>query len=142
MATFEGTITNGQIIIVAAISVSGTGGNPTFFDALLDTGSQVTMISAKVVNAIGLQAIGHMSIIPVTGGSHQTKKYRARIDIPIVSQTVFKGMVIGPQNVLRGMDLDVGTLPYVPNNHDVLLGMDFLSAFHITLFGNRFILSN
>ncbi len=60
MATFEGTITNGQIIIVAAVSVSGANGSPIGFNALLDTGAQVTMISDKVVQELNLMAIGHM----------------------------------------------------------------------------------
>lgn len=142
MATFEGTIANGQIIIVAAVSVSGAGGAPIPYNALLDTGAQVTMISDKVVQALGLTPVGHMPIIPVTGAPHNTRKYRARIDIPIASQAVHQGGVVGPHSVLMGMDLDVGTLPYAPNNHDVLLGMNFLSGFHITMYGNRFILSN
>ena len=60
MATIEGTITNGQIIIVAAVSVSGANGSPIGFKALLDTGAQVTMISDKVVQELNLMAIGHM----------------------------------------------------------------------------------
>ena len=84
--------------------------------------------------------IGHTLIVPVTGSPHTTVKYRARIDIPIANQT--SAGVARPHNILSGMDLDVAVLPYVPNNHDVLLGMDFLSMFHITMFGGRFIISN
>ena len=43
---------------------------------------------------------------------------------------------------MRGMDLEVGALTYDPTSYDVLLGMDFISAFHITMYGNNYILSN
>ena len=38
--------------------------------------------------------------------------------------------------------MEVALLPYDPNNHDVLLGMDLLTGFHMTIYGNIFILSN
>ena len=40
------------------------------------------------------------------------------------------------------MEMDVLQLPFQPPIFDVLLGMDFISAFHITLFNGRLILSN
>ena len=94
MATFSGTITNNQIIIVVVVSVSGSDGAFASFNALLDTGAQVTMISDKVIQNLTLQSIGHMSIVPVTGAPHKTNKYRARIDIPIESQAMFGGGIV------------------------------------------------
>lgn len=39
------------------------------------------------------------------------------------------------------MELKVVAMPRDLGEFDVLLGMDFLSAFHITMHGNTFILS-
>ena len=142
MATFVGQIKDRQIIMSALVSASGTDGPQHFFNALMDTGAQVTMISRKVVEEAGLQAIGLMPIIPVTGEPFRTEKYRARLDIPIQSDVVLQGGTVGKDNILRGMDLEVGVLPYDPNNHDVMPGMDILSAFHITMYGDSYILSN
>ena len=142
MATFVGDIKDRQIILVAAVSVPGYEENQIRCNALMDTGAQVTMISKKVIDEVGLQAIGHMSIVPVTGAPSRTKKYRARIDIPIDGYSVLQGGAILQHSVLGGMDLQVGELPYEPANHAVLLGMDFLSSFHITMYGNNYILSN
>lgn len=143
MATFIGKIDNRQIILVVFVSISGnTDGSFHQFNALLDTGAQTKMISKKVIDEAGLEAIGHMSIIPVTGESVLTEKYRIRLDIPIDSQIILQDGKMGQHNVMRGMDLEVGALTYDPTSYDVLLGMDFISAFHITMYGNNYILSN
>ena len=68
MTTFVGQIKDNQIILVTWIAVSGAKeADRRSYNALLDTGSQVTMISKKVVDEVGLSAIGHSSIVPVTG---------------------------------------------------------------------------
>ena len=108
----------------------------------MDTGAQVTMISKKVVGEVGLQPTGHMSIMPVTGAPSLIEKYRARIDIPIESQAILPGGKIGRKSIFRGLDLEVGVLPYEPTKYDVLFGMNFLCGFHITMYGNSYILSN
>ena len=100
------------------------------------------MISQKVVDGVGLQAIGHMPITPVTGEPFNANKYRIRLDIPIESAITLPGGKIGKHQVLRGKDMEVALLPYEPNNHDVLIGMDLLDAYHITIFKNICILSN
>ena len=38
--------------------------------------------------------------------------------------------------------MDVALLPYDPSNYDVLLGMDLLHGFHLTMHGDTYILSN
>ena len=81
-------------------------------------------------------------MIPATGEPTRIEAYRVRLDIPIGSQVALPGGRIGHDHVLRGMDLEVGRLPYSPDNHDVLLGMDFLRVFHITMYGENYIFSN
>ena len=137
MATFVGQVEDNEIIFVVWVSVPGHADeDPEYrsYNALLDTGAQKTMISPKVAKEVGLQAIGHMLIVPVTGQPIDTKKFRARIDIPIGQPPA--------QPVLRGRELNAGLLPYQPNNHDVLLGMDFISRFHLSMYGGNYILSN
>ena len=143
MATFVGQITDRQIIFVAQVSVAGElDGNPYASYALLDTGAQVSMISDKVVQDVGLVPIGYMDIVPVTGESTPTEKFRIRLDIPITSEISLPGGVVAPHNVVSGMELEVGKLPYSPTNYDILLGMDFLTGFHVTMYGGNYILSN
>ena len=40
-----------------------------------------------------------------------------------------------------GDELEVAQLPFQPGNFDILLGMDFLTQFHFTMYGDFFILS-
>ena len=101
--------------------------------ALLDTGSQGTLISPRVVDQMGLEAIGYSSITPASGEPITTPKYRATIEIPIE---------VGATVVISGGALEVAKLPFQPDNFDVLLGMDFLGGFHFTMYGRTFILSN
>ena len=102
------------------------------------------MISKKVVDKVGLIPSGFFPIIGVTGGSITTEKYKVRIDIPILSEIKLPGGGAYTDSILRGKDMDVALFPdsFKPETFDVLLGMDFLSAFHLTMYGDMFILSN
>ncbi len=138
MATFEGTIENGQIIVVFAVSISGVGGKPYYYNALLDTGVQATMISNEVAKAPVLVPIGHLSILGVTGALSHIQKYRAKIDIRVTRPAIYQDGVVEPHEFMNRMDVEVDALPYSPFNSDVFLEMNFFSGFHITMFGNRF----
>ena len=143
MATFVGVISDRQIILRAWVRIAGASGlSHISYPALLDTGAQGTMISRKVVQEVGLQQIGHTSIIPVSGESLITEKYRIRLDIPIESRILESDGSVVNEAILRGMDMDVALLPYDPSNYDVLLGMDLLHGFHLTMHGDTYILSN
>ncbi len=65
-----------------------------------------------------------------------------RLDVPITQNVVLSEGKIGSHDNLFGKEINVGKLPYIPMNHDVLIGMDFIGLFHITMYNNAFILSN
>ena len=143
MATFSGQVEDNQIIFIVWIRQSGADKESSIaYKALLDTGAQRTMISQKVATEVRLQDTGNTRIVPVTGEPFDTKKYRIRLDIPIESPITMPDGSSGVENTLRGKDMEVALLPYMPQNHDALLGMDFLLGFHLTLYGGNFILSN
>lgn len=142
MPTFSDQIRENQIILIASIAVSQANvGSRRSYRALLDTGAQLTMVSDRVVQEVGLQAIGNTQIVPVTGDSVVTEKYRVRVDIPINTPVTSAEGNVTLERTLRGMDMEVARLPYEPRNHDVLLGMDFLQGFHLTIYGGMYILS-
>ena len=68
-------------MLIASIDDGGLGKT---YNALLDTGAQSTMVSPKVVEEADLKAIGYIDIVPVSGDSIRTPKYRAHLTIPLV----------------------------------------------------------
>lgn len=84
----------------------------------MDTGAQVTMIPWKVVNEVGLQPVGHVSIMPVTGATSP------------VGKVLFEDWIWNWDSALWA------------TKYDELFGMNFLFGFHITMYGNNYILSN
>ena len=128
MPTFQAKVDDGQIILDATI-----GDPPTLYSALLDTGAQSTMVSPKVVKEACLTAIGYAQVVPVSGEPIRTRRHRVKLGIPVKQ---------GSAVLLAGGELEVAELPFQPTNFDILLGMDFLMAFHVTLYGGSFILSN
>ena len=139
MPTFHQPVVNNQIIVVVALSL-GPGEERYSFNALLDTGAQITAISPNVVEKLGLVPIGTLGLTVASGQTVPTFQYRARVDIPIqYAQAVPEG---GSDSFVTGKELLVAGLTYEPDGYDVLLGMDLLGIFHVTIYGNRIILSN
>ena len=81
-----------------------------------------------------------MTLTVASGQEMGTLQYSSRVDIPIgYNAPLISG---GVQRFLMGHQLFVAGLPYLPNGYDVLLGMDFIGGFHITIYSNRIIISN
>ena len=83
---------------------------------------------------------GPLGLTVASGESVDTFQYRARVDIPIGYTEVHPSP--RPQSFFMGDQLTVAGLPYQPDGYDVLLGMDIIGIFHITIYQNRIILSN
>lgn len=139
MPSFSQNITDNRIIIVVAVS-EGAGRPVTNFRALLDTGATLTAVSPAVVNAVGLLPTGTMPLTVASGTTFEALQYSARIDIPIEYAVAHKPDE--PQQFLVGNQLVVAGLPYQPDGYDVILGMDLIGTFHMTIYRNRIILSN
>ena len=147
MPTFRGTIVDRQIILAVHVSKlpvkSSPISAPVSFRALLDTGATITSVSPKVVETLGLAPV---SWHPVTGvhGTIDTATCAINITVPITE------MVPDPddkttqalQTFSRGAHLEVAALKIEPETFDVLLGMDLLEDFHLTVHADQFILSS
>ena len=139
MPTTAGTIEERQITLIVLVAPLGIAEGSAeahasirSFRALLDTGAQGTLISPNVVAKVGLVPTGFKEIVPASGETITVLKYRAGIGIPISE---------GAGRDIRGAELDVAELPYQPPDYDVLLGMDFLTNLHVTIYGGKFVLS-
>ena len=138
MPSFEQEIENSEIIIIVDIS-RGPGQPTASHRALLDTGANITAISPRVITDLQLAPIRPIRLGGIHGSLIDTYQYLARVDIPIGHRVTGSD---DPGRFLMGSTLSVAGLPYQPTNYDVILGMDFIQIFHITLFRNRIILSN
>ena len=90
------------------------------------------MVSPKVVDEVSLKAIGYIDIVGVSGDAMRTPKYLVDLRIPSKQ---------GNLTLQVGQELEVAQMPFQPGNFDILLGMDFLMSFHITMYNGLFILS-
>ncbi len=48
----------------------------------------------------------------------------------------------GTETNLRGLEVQALLMNHQPKGYDIIWGMDFLAAFHITMVSGRFILSS
>ena len=138
MPTFNGQVKDRQITLTVWVNtvdpasgeVDTTKVRPC--QALLDTGAQVTLVSQNVAKGAGLVSTGSASLVPASGQEIEVPKYKAGISVPVTE---------GDGGMAKGMILDVAQLPYQPHDYEVLLGMDFLVHFHVTLYGQVFVFS-
>lgn len=137
MPSFSQQITDNRIIIV--VQLTNDGGATRSFHALVDTGAQITAISPRVVNELELIPVAQTKIVTASEENVDSFQYRARVDIPIAYNQSSSSELV---NFRMGNNLLVAGLPYQRNDYDVILGMDFISLFHITMYRNRIILSN
>lgn len=140
MPTFEISATDHQILLKVNVSIPPSDDAAGFasdtFDALVDTGAQRTFISSNVAEQLGATPIDIASFVPANGESQETEVFRLQISIPYPQDGE------SSMTFMTGGEFSVMLLPFRPHNFDVLLGMDFLSRFHISMFGGRIVLSN
>ena len=135
-------IADDQIIVTSAVSAADQPDAPKrSCKSLLDTGSQATMISRKIVDDLGIAFIGRKNILPVSGEIIATEQYRVRLDIPIQATRTMPGGTVRQKDDFRGATLNVLLLPYQPEDYDIILGMDFLAPFHMTVAAGKLIMS-
>ncbi len=130
MPTFNVEIVDDRIMVEATLSVPPDGPKSDPFTALVDTGAQATMISEKVANALGAASVGRRNIVSLGGEPVESPVYRLRISVGSSTSGTFSAW----------KELYVQLLPADPPNFDVLLGMDILASFHITMHDGYFTL--
>ena len=161
MPTSVGQIVNNQILLPVHIRLPVRPGDPDPLDAgsldsdlavpqaftgLLDTGATRTMVSPAVIEALDAYPCGIGSFTPATGMAEPTGEYRLDLAIPIVAgvtPTEDDANTLNVEFYARGLrDVTVLGLPCAFDDFDVLLGMDLISQFHITMFQDLYMLSN
>lgn len=140
MPSFMGRIEGGRIVLNVVVGPPGMV-DPTEdfggFKALLDTGATKSGISVRLIEQLGLKNNGEWVDMVGVHGPASVPLYNVSLAIPISenpNQTHFKG-----DHSLEVAELALDT---DKAGFDVLLGMDFLASFHLTIYGQIFILSS
>ena len=132
-----GHINGGRILLQVAIGPPGEVPPPNLYTGLLDTGATKSGITSRVVEILGLESDGEWASVVGVHGPQDVPTYRVALVLPISE---------GPDGLyIKGSrSLEVSELSVNPDlmGFDVLLGMDFLHPFHLTVYRDNFILSN
>ena len=140
MPTLSGKVKNNEIIFDVAVS-NFEGGQTYIHSALLDTGAQVTGVTQKVLKDLGILEYpsGQGRMKTASGTSYPVEKHRLRIEIESVfyEKSISGGSAAKIDSI--GQSLEVILLPatYQPDNHSIILGMDFILKVHLTIFSGR-----
>ena len=139
MPTFVKRVENNCVLIQVAAAVTADRSTPDHrFTALVDTGAMMSAVSPRLARRVGVAPLGRMPFVPATGQPVETNMFGMFLAIPVETPTV-DGDV---RTYAAGLPLTVFELPYQPDDFDVLLGMDMLASFHITMHPGSFVMSN
>ena len=108
----------------------------------MDTGAQMTSVTQRVVEKLDLLSDGWTSVLGIHG-TMDVPTYTVDLGFGIVfPEKDLEGEVVPSSysRILRGAPVSLMNIE--PSNFDILLGMDLLHHFHLTIFGDKFILSN
>lgn len=140
MPTFRGTLDERQILLTAWVSNPSPDANIRRpYRALLDTGATISAISQKALIELELSQDGWMPI----DGVHLTEDLptcSVGIHVPITELSQGQQQ---PITTTRGFNrMKVTIMGHQSSRFDVLLGMDLLMDFHLTIYKDHFIISN
>ena len=114
--------------------------SPPIFKALVDTGAEVTMISPKVAETVGLTPIGQ---IPIQGVGHTMTYHNAYLFhvafvVPLIhmGQLVPAGGGVDTMIFVQPNPIYGGEITSTGDHFDVLLGMDVISTGSLAVEGN------
>lgn len=152
MPTFVTQVIDNEIRLIVQLSSEEAQPEPRSYWAVVDTGAQRTGITQRVVDDMGIHSFGTTMVQGIDGQPKPSPLYRLTVNVPITIPATRVFTDVPPDatvNFASGGMADVMLLsdwkdaPVVDERRaDVLLGMDLLMHFHITMLGETFVLSN
>ncbi len=106
-------------IVAEAVCSAPPDGPERVFSALVDTGAQITSISRRVVETLRIEPVGTIPIVYASGDKQPLDEFWLHVGIPGLPHERFGAPVVR---------MELGSTDY-----DVILGMDVLARYHITI---------
>lgn len=132
---------NLQPLIQTEVTARGSQQPGFLCTAIIDTGSQMTMISSRVARRIGAEPAGHVSLAHVGDAHARADTFMVAIAAPVSPltvdadrRTIFETLV--------GEAIEAARMPFNPPNFDVIIGMDALSLLTTTLDAERCVMQS
>ena len=126
-----GVRADGLFVLNVAIAPRGRDESEHGFRAVFDTGTQMTAISTRVVDQVTPDIVGETQLTVADGTERWTDLFWVRLRLPLG----LSGTAETP-----GYDVVATQIPNSLEGCDVLLGMDLISQWHVTLSNGRCII--
>jgi predicted aspartyl protease len=143
MPGFIHEIENDQILLDTVVAGFDESDEPSgefrMCQGLLDTGAQCTGVSPRIVADFGLVPVDIGRMVVANGETEDVFIYQVGVGVAMATEIeVTQGdepdeLRVAGRGESSGKLLRVMGLPQQPDNFDVLLGMDLLSMYHISL---------
>ena len=134
-------ISNNEIIVPVLVSAPRRSAEPTEYRGLVDTGAQGTVVSPNVITDLEPVATGKTTLILADETLRESTTYLLDIGV-IVSVDASDEDGQAEVEYASGKKLhQVTTVPYSSSRYDLILGMDLLSMYHITMVDGQFVIS-
>ena len=128
MEPIEVLLEDRMYIVEVAVSLPGLLTEPNY-RGLLDTGAMCTLVSPGVIEDLQAPAYGKSHYISANGQLQETEKYILSVSLRFPAYNSPDNDAFFQTPVM----LEILNLGNLNPRFDVILGMDFLSRFHIVL---------
>ena len=144
MPTLVIPVENNEISLYAELALPSEDTESQSFHAIADTGAQITGITQRVVDQLQAEPFTTGTSIGIEGTPQIVPIYRLLVGVAITTPEFdAAGNLLSEHTYISGGHLDVMLLGnWSHEQADVLLGMDLLQRFHITMYAGSVILSN
>lgn len=144
MPTIVLPVEDNEIRLHAQLGVLGDSSDLRTYEGIVDTGAQMTGITQRIVDELKVSSVGMEPVVGIEGQPKLAPIFRIMIGIGVPTPQVGpEGDHLSDDIYVSGGALKVMLLEdWKDEFADVLLGMDMLVGFHITMFSGQFILSN
>ena len=134
-------ISNNEIIVPVLVSAPRRPTGPIEYRGLVDTGAQGTVVSSSVIADLEPVATGKTILILADETLRESTTYLLEIGVIVSVDASDEDGRAGVEYASGKMLHQVTTVPYSSNRYDLILGMDLLSIYHITMVDGQFVIS-